>query len=173
MATSPSDENDQNVIAWLDRLTSSYKTSVQAAGGTTGSKAFKFESRKQAAKNSDSDSDGEHDTTVRGRSKRKSTGQQASAGLSGAVDSKDSSSEEVDKASGLPDAAVPLGLIAKLSLSNRGGVPKHRGKSDDDDNVGVANSKYFKPGMPLVVSLIISKLTFLQVLPLISVYVPP
>lgn len=134
MATSPSDENNLNVIAWLDRLKSSYQSSIKTAGGTNGSGAFKFESRKNTpAKDDETDSDSaaDRDTTVRGKPKH--AGQRASSGLTGR-DSGGSSSEEVDKISVLPDDAAPLGLIAKLSLNNRGNG-KHRGNPKDEEDV--------------------------------------
>jgi hypothetical protein len=129
----------------LDRLTSSYQSSVRAAGGTVGSKAFKIESRKNKATQEDSDLDsGEEDgvTTVQGKNKRRTHDNEAvseagdeSPELSGSAgENKSSGSDGIDKTSALPDAAVPLGLIAKLSLSNGSG--KNRGgKSDDDDDL--------------------------------------
>jgi hypothetical protein len=139
MATSPSDQNNQNVIDWLDRLTSSYQSTVKAAGGTVGSKAFTMESRIKGSQMKDSDfgSDAEEQTaTVHGGKHRVTVGDDegASAGLTGREGGSSGGSDEVDKTSALPDAAVPLGLIAKLSLSNRT-KGRRRSRYGDDDVV--------------------------------------
>ncbi|OSX62760.1 hypothetical protein POSPLADRAFT_1141216 [Postia placenta MAD-698-R-SB12] len=139
MATSPSDKNNRDVIAWLDRL----EESVAAAGGSGGADAFKMDSRGQ--NDDDDDSDGEHegaDATERG----------SANGQEGAdAPSKDGD----DTLTPLPDTSVPLGLLASLSLSapKNGQTKKKksprragRGDSSDDDDVGVANETYFMPG---------------------------
>lgn len=141
MATSPSDQNNQNVIDWLDRLTSSYQSSVKAAGGTVGSTAFKIQSR---TKNSDmQDSDLESDADGKAATARASRyratvidDEGASAGLTGRESGSSGGSDEVDKTSALPDAAVPLGLLAKLSLSNEAKT-KHRSRYGDEDVVSL------------------------------------
>lgn len=128
MATSPSDKNNRDVIAWLDRL----EESVAAAGGSGGADAFKMDSRGQ--NDDDDDSDGEHegaDATERG----------SANGQEGAdAPSKDGD----DTLTPLPDTSVPLGLLASLSLSapKNGQTKKKksprragRGDSSDDDDV--------------------------------------
>ncbi|KAI0922432.1 hypothetical protein AcV7_005968 [Taiwanofungus camphoratus] len=140
MATSPSDRNNRDVIAWLDRL----EASVQRAGESGGSKAFKFESRAGNDNGDGEDSDGEpegagfNDGTERGSVQQ--------------FDTDDQLKDADDKLQALPDATVPLGLLASLSLSNtkksRKKSPTEKGnaESSDEDNVGVANETYFMPG---------------------------
>lgn len=129
MATSPSDQNNSNIIAWLDRLNSSVRT----AGGHGGPKAFSLEARGKAEQ---ADSDNEESDHRAGDNKDDPDD--------------DGEEEESDDLRGLPDTAVPLGLIANLSLSNsKGRVKGNRGlevDDADDDNVGVANETYFMPG---------------------------
>jgi hypothetical protein len=126
MATSPSDQNNRDIIAWLDRL----QASVRSAGVTGGDRAFKLESRTKNADDSDPES-GEDDIDI--------------------IEPEDALPDPETMQS-LPDAAVPLGLIADLSLShNKAKASSHNGdvaSTDtlDDDNVGVANETYFMPG---------------------------
>lgn len=132
MATSPSDQNNRNVIAWLDRL----EESVQAAGRSGGVEAFKMESRQR-----DSPGDGEEsdDDDEDGTERASAQG--------------DEDEDDVQaKLQALPDATVPLGLLAHLSLDNpKTKKGKRRGKADgsDNDEVGVANEAYFLPGQRL------------------------
>ena len=66
MATSPSDQNKQNILTWLDRL----QDSVRTAGRTGGSQAFNLDSRTRESTDGeeDSESEGEEvgETTERG-----------------------------------------------------------------------------------------------------------
>jgi hypothetical protein len=130
MATSPSDQNKGNVLAWLDQLQSSVRDS--------GAQFDRNEIRE--AKQDDSDKESE----LHG----------------GSVDEDDVCNDdgiaEEKNASSLPDSHVPLGLIAKLSLSNskkskkkdKGGRNGKTISEEDlnDDNVGIANETYFMPG---------------------------
>lgn len=112
MATSPSDQNNRDIIAWLDKL----QGSVQSAGIAAGDNAFKLDSRAKTEYGSEHDSDEEYDLV-------------------------DDADRGIETMSSLPDPAVPLGLIAKMSLSN----PKAKASSNngdiastdtlDDDNV--------------------------------------
>ncbi|KAG5730335.1 Protein priB [Termitomyces sp. T112] len=140
MATSPSDQNNKNILEWLDRL----QASVRSAGGKAGPNAFK-DLRNTNIEDDDSDAEDIHESRF---------------GLVVPTDDDDSQTvggEDItatnDKLSSLPDSDTPLGLIANLSLSNN----KSRGKKDakeivaaeenlDDDDVGVANETYFMPG---------------------------
>lgn len=136
MATSPSDRNNRDVIAWLDRL----EASVQRAGESGGSKAFKFESRAGNDNGDGEDSDGEpegagfNDGTERGSVQQ--------------FDTDDQLKDADDKLQALPDATVPLGLLASLSLSNtkksRKKSPTEKGnaESSDEDNVVCLFSLY-------------------------------
>ncbi|KAG7085553.1 hypothetical protein E1B28_003110 [Marasmius oreades] len=162
MATSPSDSENRNVIAWLDRLQSSF----QSAGGKMGNTAFKLDGRSKVNEE-DEDSDREETMTHAQRfglvDRDRDTGGTDS---DEDRDGTDEAGEDGDKStrrlqSNLPDSHVPLGLIANLSLSNSN--KKVGGKKDggitgagmeelydeadlDDDNVGVANETYFMPG---------------------------
>jgi hypothetical protein len=119
MATSPSDQNNSNIIAWLDRL----NASVRSAGGQGGPKAFNLDNRTKAELiDSDNDSD---------RHGRTADNEEADDGTD--------RPDETEDLRGLPDSAVPLGLIANLSLSNSKGRVKNKVGLDvddvDDDNV--------------------------------------
>ncbi|PCH34825.1 hypothetical protein WOLCODRAFT_78982 [Wolfiporia cocos MD-104 SS10] len=135
-ATSPSDQNNRNVIAWLDRL----EASVAAAGRGGGEHAFSFEPRGGAGDDED-DSDEDADAEAGGaRTER---------GSNGGGD--DSGKDGDEKLQALPDATVPLGLLASLSLDNPKRRPRKKnagraGADSDDDDVGVANETYFMPG---------------------------
>jgi hypothetical protein len=128
MATSPSDQNNRNIIAWLDRL----QASVRSAGDAGGERAFKLESRSKNPDDSDQESD---------------HGRDEDGG-----DGDDDTVLDPETLQALPDSTVPLGLIANLSLSNsKAKASSHNGdvaSTDtlDDDNVGVANETYFMPG---------------------------
>lgn len=118
MATSPSDTNNKNVLAWLDRL----EDSVRTAGRSGGPKAFNLDSRaREGEDDSEHESDHEEpgDATERG-----------SVGTDGTV-----KVEEDEKRHLLPNAAVPLGLIATLSLDNNKKSTAKDGDETDDDNV--------------------------------------
>jgi len=137
MATSPSDKNNRDVIAWLDRLAAS----VHAAGSSGGADAFKMESRAQDDADDDSDGD-EDENDPNNRTERGSN-----------VGEDDEASKRAeDQSQALPDATVPLGLLASLALSSpkkprkKGKVRTGDGDSSNDDNVGVANETYFVPG---------------------------
>lgn len=116
MATSPSDQNNRNIIAWLDRL----QASVRAGGVGPSEPAFKLDSRAKTEEESEPESAGEDDYD-RGDF--------------------DDATRDSDNLQALPDAAVPLGLIANLSLSNtKAKASSHNGdvaSTDtlDDDNV--------------------------------------
>lgn len=162
MATSPSDHNNRNIIAWLDRL----QASVRSAGGKAGPSAFKLDARGTAGQAEEGDSDSESDPP-------RTHAQNFGLVPPSDEEEGEGNEEELDKLqSSLPDSHVPLGLIANLSLSNN--KKKHGKKEakdvvaqeeniDDDDVVsvksvifpstllmmtcqGVANETYFMPG---------------------------
>ena len=132
MATSPSDQNKGNVLAWLDQLQSSVRDS--------GAQFDRNEIREAKQEDSDKESEGQGES----------------------IDEDDACNDdgiaEEKNASSLPDSHVPLGLIAKLSLSNskkskkknkdKGGRNGKTISEEDlnDDNVGIANETYFMPG---------------------------
>ncbi|OBZ72956.1 Protein priB [Grifola frondosa] len=138
MATSPTDRNSQNVIAWLERM----QASVESAGQSAGAHAFNFESRLHT----DDDSDAEDGADMNDPTERGSVGVQQ-------TEDDEPLRDAEDKLYSLPDASVPIGLLANLSLSNDRKTPKKKSaanageeESQDDDDVGVANETYFAPG---------------------------
>ncbi|KIP02098.1 hypothetical protein PHLGIDRAFT_26729 [Phlebiopsis gigantea 11061_1 CR5-6] len=138
MATSPSDQNNQNVLNWLDRL----EDSVRTAGGSGGPGVFSLGSRGDAHGSADED-DEDDDTAAEERDD-----EPTERGSVGTV-----KVDEDETNQSLPDSAVPLGLIAELALTStnkRGAKAKKAAAKDeedaDDDDVGVANDGYFLPG---------------------------
>jgi len=126
MATSPSDQNNRNVLAWLDRL----QSSVRDAGSRGGPGAF-LNLRSQG----DDDSDVESEAHKKPFGVLPSQEEDDSGG-----DCVDGVCADVEKL--LPDSHVPLGLIANLSLSNSKAKKKNFAKDGllneedlDDDNV--------------------------------------
>ncbi|KAF8966133.1 fungal-specific transcription factor domain-containing protein [Flammula alnicola] len=142
MATSPSDHNNRNVLAWLDRL----QSSVRDAGKKGGPQAF-LDLRNLDAVEEDSEQESESKRT-QGRH------YEAASAKAGEADGEEASQEDDKLQSALPESHVPLGLIADLSLSNsKANRKKDRTKEArlteedlNDDNVGVANETYFMPG---------------------------
>ncbi|KAI0643341.1 fungal-specific transcription factor domain-containing protein [Trametes meyenii] len=136
MATSPTDQNNQNVIAFLDRL----QSSVQNAGGSAGVNAFKMDQRAEG--HSDESDEEWQDASAHDLTERGSPGQ---------AEDDEPLKDAEDKPQALPDQTVPIGLLAKLALDNNkrkprksGAKPKENESSDDD--VGVANETFFEPG---------------------------
>ncbi len=117
MATSPSDQNKQNILTWLDRL----QDSVRTAGRTGGSQAFNLDSRTRE------NTDGEEESDSEGEE----GGENTERGSVGTVKLE----EEEKKMQLLPDTAVPLGLIADLSLNNTKKTSTKGDDDTDDDNV--------------------------------------
>jgi hypothetical protein len=143
MATSPSDQNNRNILAWLERL----QSSVRGAGGKAGAQAFKDLRASRAP--SEEDSDMENKTQAQ-RYGLVPPATMANDGDNG--DDEDATLVE-DKLSSLPDCHVPLGLIANLSLSNsktKGGRKDQKDTIaneevlDDDDVVCIFIFIYFK-----------------------------
>ncbi|EJF62017.1 hypothetical protein DICSQDRAFT_169593 [Dichomitus squalens LYAD-421 SS1] len=137
MATSPTDQNNQNVLAWLDRL----QASVQAAGTSAGLNAFKMDSRAEGHSGSDSDDDGGDGAA----------GEATERGSVGQAEDDEPLKDAEDRPTALPNEAVPIGLIAGLALDNKSKRKKKTpakpkdGESSDDD-VGVACETFFDPG---------------------------
>lgn len=129
MATSPSDHNNRNVLAWLDRL----QSSVREAGQKVGPKAF-LELRNLDGVEEESDADSESKRTqvdpgIGSGDKSMTIG----AGGGDEASQRQRDEEEDKLQSSLPEAHVPLGLIADLSLSNSKANRKKEGKVNEDD----------------------------------------
>ncbi|KAI0048449.1 hypothetical protein FA95DRAFT_1490742 [Auriscalpium vulgare] len=153
MATPSTDHHRQNVIAWLDRL----QSSVRTPGGRSGTSDLRTAYRLGAARNAiaeDDESDGaeEHDgAEVDGELDARE--QHESDGPPGSAHTLVDPELEAGAYPGLPDDAVPIGMLANLAISNskdavnmgkKSAEPKREG--DEEEEVGVANKQYFLPG---------------------------
>ncbi len=124
MATSPTDQNNQNVLAWLDRL----QASVQAAGTPRGLNAFKMDVRADGPSD-DSEEDGADGAG----------GEATERGSVGHPEDDEPLKDAEDRPTALPNEAVPIGLLANLALDNKSkrrkkpnAKPKDNESSDDD-----------------------------------------
>ena len=132
MATSPTDQNNQNVLAWLDRL----QASVQAAGTSGGLNAFKMDARAEGHSGSDSDDDGGDGGMGEG-------GDATERGSVGQPEDDEPLKDAEDRPTALPNETVPIGLIANLALDNLSKSKRKKktpakpkeGESSDDDVV--------------------------------------
>lgn len=104
MATSPSDQNNKNVLAWLDRL----QSSIRDAGSKSGPQAFRHLRDFEII---DDDSEGESDSRTQAQI-------YANAATDEIEDDNIDDSLNAEAKSSLPEAHVPIGLLADLSLSN-------------------------------------------------------
>ena len=95
-----------------------------------GSQSFTFTSRPKDA-NSDTDSDGDGVTTVLGGVAQDDPNSDDEGGDGSRITSK--------AAGALPDVAVPIGLIASLSLSNS---KSSTGRNQDDDEDLVSSQDF-------------------------------
>ncbi|KAI0755619.1 hypothetical protein C8Q74DRAFT_1210774 [Fomes fomentarius] len=137
MATSPTDQNNQNVLAWLDRL----QASVQAAGAPGGVSAFKMDTRADGQPSDESDEEGQDG----------GAGEPTERGSVGQPEDDEPLKDADDRPTALANEAVPIGLLANLALDNKSkrkkkapAKPKDDASSDDD--VGVACETFFDPG---------------------------
>ena len=141
MATSPQDQSNRNVREWLSRM----QDSVRTAGSSGGPNAFDLSSRGTATARGDhhheggvgidadaDDSDGGDSVTS-----DPTRGPKTIHGVSELQQDLDGQGdgEGVDKLHTIPDAAVPLGLIANLALGDHNESGRKRDDKDDDDNV--------------------------------------
>ena len=118
MATSPSDRDNKNILEWLDRL----QASVRTAGEGGGAQAFRLDARGTGA--------GAGTRVSGGAGALEESDESEGEGARGA-DYEDAESVPADDTT-VHDDAVPLGLIANLSLKNNRG--KGRSASSTDDN---------------------------------------
>ncbi|KAF9483717.1 hypothetical protein BDN70DRAFT_799393 [Pholiota conissans] len=147
MATSPSDQNNRNVLAWLDRL----QSSVRDAGKQAGPRAFLDLRTIDAEEDSDPESESKR---TQGQAQAQAQAPESQSKDTQSIAGDEASQDEEKLQSTLPESHVPLGLIADLSLSNSKAYRKkdhakeaHINEDDlNDDNVGVANETYFMPG---------------------------
>ena len=122
MATSPSDKNNKNVLAWLDRLHSS----IRDAGKKAGPQAFR---ELRDFENVEDDSEGESDGRTQARIYALAAKDERED------DNADESSIAEDKLqSSLPEVHVPIGLIADLSLNSS---KANRKKDKNKDGAGL------------------------------------
>lgn len=140
MATSPSDATNRNILAWLDRLQASVR-----AGSPGDATAANFASSASAsladAKTPTFNSTSFSSTNPNFASNPAfEESDEDEVGNEGEGEEEDNGDGESSTA--LPDASVPLGLIANLSLSNSykrrtGEAPTREDELDelDDDNV--------------------------------------
>lgn len=134
MATSPSDQNNRNVLAWLDRL----QSSVRDAGNQKGPRAFLDLRNIDAEEESDGESE-----SKRAQTQNQNQAQETRPKDNQSVAGEDPLQEEDKLQSTLPESHVPIGLIADLSLSNNKANRKkdhakdaHLNEDDlNDDNV--------------------------------------
>ncbi|KAJ7666954.1 hypothetical protein DFH06DRAFT_1384519 [Mycena polygramma] len=153
MATSPSDATNRNILTWLDRLQASVRAGTP--GDTTAANfASSTSASLSSARNPNFKSPNFNSTNPNLASNpafEESDDDEAGEG--------EGEDDEDDEPTALPDASVPLGLIANLSLSNNRSRERSRAQRAgegptredelqelDDDNVGVANAAYFMPG---------------------------
>lgn len=125
MATSPTDQNNQNVLAWLDRL----QASVQAAGAPGGVSAFKMDTRADGQPSDESDEEGQDG----------GAGEPTERGSVGQPEDDEPLKDADDRPTALANEAVPIGLLANLALDNKSkrkkkapAKPKDDASSDDD-----------------------------------------
>ncbi|CAK5274670.1 unnamed protein product, partial [Mycena citricolor] len=148
MATSPSDATNRNILAWLDRLQASVRAGSVESSASTSSNPFAGASPARKP-----NSGGFAQSVNRHFHATPEDDDSEDEGPSNEDEDTDDNETELGESSALPDASVPIGLIANLSLSsNRGkekrgsSVPGDGSEDLDDDNVGVANAAYFMPG---------------------------
>ncbi|KAF9222143.1 hypothetical protein BS17DRAFT_818833 [Gyrodon lividus] len=135
LAISPSDKDNIKIIDWMDRLQSSKRPLGQPSPERM-EMLRELREPGAGAGNAMDDSDDVDD-----------------------ADEETTEEEDAEKVrNALPDAAVPIGLLANLSLDKDKEKAKGKGRQgagassstvkpeDDDDNVGVANKEYFMPG---------------------------
>ncbi|KAH8109643.1 fungal-specific transcription factor domain-containing protein [Phellopilus nigrolimitatus] len=188
MASSPSDTHgSRNVIQWLERLQQSAHNQPGAGSAPGTARALERRERRRlrrlgqgagvedGAEDSESDADAEELGAEGGGGDSTMAGADDGGGLPGAPKADPEAaaqavSETLRQCDSLPDDAVPIGLLANLSISNRAGRPATaaahaaaraasregsaraagsavgESDADDDNNVGVANETYFMPG---------------------------
>ncbi|EIN06539.1 hypothetical protein PUNSTDRAFT_72698 [Punctularia strigosozonata HHB-11173 SS5] len=130
MSTAPPDQQNQNVKQWLERLQSSIRTH----NGPNTLKGAASRSREMVEDASD-----------------ESDNEDQAAGDDAEWEDLDDCLVTSDSKL-IPDAAVPLGLFADLSLDQarstkaKSDAGADENKDGEDDDVGVANETYFLPG---------------------------
>ncbi|KAF8435322.1 fungal-specific transcription factor domain-containing protein [Boletus edulis BED1] len=156
LAISPSDKDNVRVVDWMDRLQSNTQPPGQAS-------AARMDIIREMRRSGQVPSSGAGSGTG-----DRSSASHAMGDSDEAVEDAEEATtegEDAEKArDALPDITVPIGLLANLSLDKDNEKEKGKGKSrgrlgsgtgtsgatikpeEDDDNVGVANKEYFRPG---------------------------
>lgn len=167
MASSPSDvQGSRNVIQWLERLQQSAQNQPgQGMNARTARTLERRNRRRQLGEPVDALDDSDTDAEDEGGAL---DGVTADVSLTVETEAGDEGTESgtLRPSDSLPDDAVPIGLLAKLSLSSQAArrVSRERSRAreagsqsgrsgaefesenDDENNVGVANGAYFLPG---------------------------
>lgn len=134
---SPSDREKIDAVTWLEKL----QSSVQSAGTSKGLESFSLESRVWQEADDEEEEEG---AGVEGPAERPI--QSLNQILEDQVPLKDAN----DKLQSLPDDAVPLGLLANLSISSnrtkkgRQSTSQEKENTDDDDVVSFLMSPPFE-----------------------------
>jgi hypothetical protein len=164
LAISPSDKDNVRVVDWMDRLQSSAQQPAQAT-------AARVEIIREIRRSGEVSSSGPWTSTGTSAGVGSSTGHTMGDSDEAVEDAEEATTEEEDMEnarSALPDVTVPIGLLANLSLDKENEKEKGKGKGrarlgsgsgpsggavkpeEDDNNVGVANKEYFRPGTSYV-----------------------
>jgi len=142
------------VLDWLDRL----QASVQTTGGKGGVAAFRPESRlppARAGAGADIAAQADDDSESEQLQQRQDPfGLRGDDSAGGGADGDADGALDPDKIQALPDASVPLGLIASLSISNTKAKEQQQtkggkggghdtGSDGDFDDDNVVSGEYF------------------------------
>ncbi|KAI5120043.1 hypothetical protein M0805_000293 [Coniferiporia weirii] len=183
MASSPSDvHGSRNVIQWLERLQQSAQNQPGVGTAPSTARALERQERRRrraaaGAQEGGEDSESEVEVAVQEESVEGGamddgpTAATAGASVRTKPDPDSAGAQAVSEtlrpSDSLPDDAVPIGLLANLSITNhagraqdrsrtrsgqskegsaRGSVHEFESEADDENNVGVANETYFLSG---------------------------
>lgn len=162
MASSPSDvQGSRSVIQWLERLQASAHN--QPGRGATPHTARALERRHRRKRRGEPADN--LDDSAESDEEEDAENADISLNVEGDGDDDLAGSATIRQSDSLPDDAVPIGLLANLSLTSQAArrVSRERSRArdaagsqsgrsaelsenDDENNVGVANGAYFLPG---------------------------
>ena len=170
MASSPSDTHgSRNVIQWLERLQQSAANQPGAGMGAKAARTLEKRERRRGREGNGEESESEEEEMGREPDVSVDVGADPTHLAPPSVKPDPEAgtvSETLRQSDSLPDYAVPIGLLANLSITNRrersrarsaasgrsGRSAQHEGDANesgedgDDNNVGVANEMYFLSG---------------------------